>query len=192
MKNAICILIFCGLACFKLQAQTDYGKQLESAVNYLLNNKEELAKVWLSLVKDNSANAFDYKKIIGQKLDFEISDTLSPRGLQPFTDSLRKDKIVLALSEAGIDSLITIDRSSSFAPYSHLQLKHLLQAMAVERNKDFKIVFSQPVINTLRAELWYTYFGRGIRTRFGDSVMILFVFDDKAKIKKVYFKRAIK
>jgi hypothetical protein len=193
MNKHICILSICVLAlCFKGQAQNIFEKELENGVNYLLNNKQKLASVWLSLIKENSATFFDYKKIIGQELDFEISDTLTPRGLLPFVDSLRKDKILLNLSDEEIDNLIIVDQNTRFKPYINQHLKSLLQTSGLKEDKDFKIVFSEPIRNTLAGELWYTYLGRGLRTRFGDSIMILFVFDDKGCIKKVYFSRAIK
>ena len=166
--------------------------KFENAINYFLDNKEKLSRLWLSLVKDNSASVFDYKKIIGPKMEFFISDSVSPRGLLPFKDSLKTDKNIIGLSDSGIDSLIALDEQSKFQPHSDSVLKSLIITKGVDQYKDFKIVFSEPFKNTLCAELWYTYFGNGHRTRFGDSLMILFWFNVDSTIKKVYFIRAIK
>ena len=172
--------------------QEPVQSKFENAINYFLENNENLARLWLSLVKDNSASVFDYQKIIGQKMEFFISDTLSMRGLLPFKDSLNADKNLIGLTESGIDNLIAIDKQSKFEPHSDSLLKSLIITKEVNQYKDFKIVFSEPFKNTLRAELWYTYFGDGHRTRFGDSLMILFWFNVDSTIKKVYFIRAIK
>ena len=172
--------------------QVTVHSKFENAIKYFLENKEELSMLWLSLVRDNSASVFDYKKIIGPKMEFFISDSVSPRGLFPFKDSLKADKNILGLTESGIDSLIAIDEQSGFQPHSDSVLKSLIITKGVNQYRDFKIVFSKPFKNTLRAELWYTYFGNGHRTRFGDSLMILFWFNVDSTIKKVYFIRAIK
>lgn len=175
-----------------IYSQNTSAKKFENAVEYLLANKEKLASVWLSLVNNNSAKVFDYKKIIGPRMEFFISDTVSSRGLLPFIDSLKKDKSLIGLTESGIDSLIAINEQSRFEPHSDSLLKSIIITKKVNQYRDFKIVFSEPFKNTLRAELWYTYFGNGHRSRFGDALMILFWFNDDSTIKKIYYIRAIK
>ena len=191
LKSAflIAVSVFLNL---NIYSQSTSAKKFENAVEYLMTNKEKLASVWLSLVNDNSAKGVDYKKIIGSRMEFFISDTLSPRGLLPFIDSLKKDKSIIGLTESGIDSLIALNEQSGFEPYSDSLLKSIIGTGKLNQHKYFKIAFSEPFKNTVRAELWYTYFGNGYRTRFGDSLMILFWFNADSTIRKVYFIRAIK
>jgi len=186
---AIMLSAFLSLTTYSQNSST---KKFENAIDYLLANKEKLGSLWLALVNDNSARVFDYKKIIGSKMEFEISDTLSPRGILPFSDSLKADSHFLNITPKGVDSLIKLDEESLFNPHSDSLLDTILVEKNLKQLRDFRIVFSEPLKNTLRAELWYTYFGRGHRTRFGDSIMILFWFNIYSTIKKVYFIRAIK
>ena len=172
--------------------QVTAQSKFENAINYFLDNKEKLSRLWLSLVGDNSASVVDYNKIIGPKMEFFISDSVSPRGLLPFEDSLKADKNIIGLTDSGIDSLIAINERAGFQAHSDSLLKSLIITKGVNQYRDFKIVFSEPFKNTLRAELWYTYFGNGHRIRFGDSLMILFWFNVDSTVKKVYFIRAIK
>lgn len=188
----ISVAVFVGFFNTSANCQESSQEKLETAVRYLMNNKEQLALVWMSHVKNNSAKVFDYKKIIGNKMEFEVTDTLSPRGLFPFIDSLKKDENLIDLTDSEIDSLIVLDKKNHFKAYSDSAFNAYLFKNKLKEKKDFKIVFSEPVGNTLRAELWYTYFGREHYTLFGDAIMILFFFSDEQQIKKVYFIRAIK
>jgi hypothetical protein len=186
----VVLIFFCKST---ISAQEVLDKRLDSAVHYLVNHKEKLAQLWLAMVKDQLRTTKGYNEmIIGNILEFEMSDSLRMQGILGFTDSLKRDMNLLSMTAEQVAYIEANYGKTAFDPYAVPALKTLITEKGLTEQKNFKVVLSQPFQNILRAELWPTLFGRGISTRFGSSLFILFVFNEAGGIQKVYFKRAIK
>jgi hypothetical protein len=156
-----------------------------------MSNKKDLAAAWLINVDDNTADGFDYKKIIGDSMEFEITDTLSAKGLMSFLEILRADSQNTGLGHDEIEKMDMTYKQSSSTPHADTFLKKILIQKDLQYPKNFKIGFSEPQENSLRADLWHTYFSHSYKNRFGDTLMILFLFNADGTVKKWYFQRVI-
>ena len=176
----------------EVNAQKSTSNNIESSINYLCTNGSLIAAKWLSMVKDNSADYFKYDQILKDGMRFRISDTFYIRGLSYFKDTLNYYGDSVEMSNAEILDPKLYSKYDNYRPYKD----SLFESLVIQKNlnipADFIIGFSKPIKDFIICELWYKEFGQGYRAKFGDSLLILFLFNSDASIRKVYFKRSIK
>ncbi|HMK16762.1 MAG TPA: hypothetical protein VK492_01070 [Chitinophagaceae bacterium] len=182
------IILFCDA---KSQKST-FNNNLESAINYLSTNRDLLATKWLSMVNNNSGNYYKYDQILKDGMKFRISDTFYIRGISYFKDTLSFYGDSVDISTAEILNPNLYSKYDSYKPSRDSLFDDLIRQKGLNLSADFIIGFSKPIKDFIVCELWYKEFGQGYRAKFGDSIIILFLFNRDSSIRKIYFKRIIK
>jgi hypothetical protein len=137
----------------------------------------------------NSIDTIKYKLTTLQNIQsFKISvyDSLIPLDISSFfEDILEENKIKDEKSrKILLDSLLAIDRSTSFQP----TFVDGLSKLAREKSTDFMLFFSKPYKNMLLAELFPLYESRKSYNdiqRYNRSVLYMFYFGPRNQIEKV-------
>jgi hypothetical protein len=167
----------------KAKAQ-DSLKNLEMAISYLSENKNFLAQKWLSVIQKNSKNFEKYKEILKNGLDFKVSDTFSIRSISYFKDSLEYYS-----KEVGADLFL---ENEYFMPYKDSNVEKLNSAKSINIDTSFTVGFSMPLNKFVICEIWYKDYGQNFKPKFGQSLIILFLFNKNSTIKSIHFRRIIR
>jgi len=163
----------------------------ESALIYLTANKKQLAAKWVNTRFEKKQDLEKTNELLKSGLNFKVPDTFHIRGIRMFKDTIAyyKDYIKVFNGSTIPDNYSNLEY---FEAYSDSASAHMINKLGLNINSDFIIGFSKPRKDYLVCEIWSSTYGKGYKTRFGEALMVLFLFNDDSSVKKVYFKRIIK